>query len=98
VDRVEEALEQVTGFYRVFHSSRIVGNDLVFRLQRRLSDAELRDTQRQFEDILKGRIDQAAGPVPQELNEFPELPRLIVPFNRGSYSRLRRLIDFVNAL
>jgi uncharacterized protein (TIGR00730 family) len=98
VDRVDEAVEQVTGFYRVYHSSRIVGDDLVFRLQRALTEPELRETQQQFEDILKGRIDQLAGPVPQELNEFPDLPRLVIPFNRSSYSRLRRLIDFINEL
>ena len=35
--------------------------------------------------------------MPQELNECPELPRLIIPFARSSYSRLRRLIDQVNS-
>jgi hypothetical protein len=33
-----------------------------------------------------------------EFNEFPELPRLILKFDRSSYSRLRQLIDFVNGL
>ena len=98
VDRVDEAVEQVTGFYRVYHSSRIVGNDLVFRVKRLLTDGELEAVQREFEDIFKGRIDQLPGPVPQELNEFADLPRLVIPFNRSSYSRLRRLIDFLNAL
>jgi uncharacterized protein (TIGR00730 family) len=96
VDRMDEAVEQITEFYRVFHSSRIVGDNLVFRLKRPLGDAQINDLQQGFEDILKGRMDQAPGPVPQEANEFPELPRLIVPFNRTSYSRLRRLIDELN--
>jgi uncharacterized protein (TIGR00730 family) len=98
VDRVEEAVREVTEFYRVFHSSRIVGDNLVFRLQRPLTDGDLEQIQQRFEDLLKGPVVQAPGPVPQELNEFPELPRLIVPFNRSSYSRLRRLIDFLNTL
>ena len=98
VDRVEDAVEQVTGFYRVYHSSRIVGDNLVFRLYRPLSDEGLERLQREFEDILKGPMVQAPGPVPQELNEFPERPRLIVPFNRSSYSRLRRFIDLLNTL
>jgi uncharacterized protein (TIGR00730 family) len=95
-DRVEDAVQQVTDFYRVFHSSRIVGDELVFRLKRMLTDEQLRDIQQQFEDVLKGPLIQAPGPVPEELNEFPELPRLIVPFNRSSYSRLRRLVDQIN--
>ena len=97
-DGVEEAVRQITGFYRVFRSSRIVGDNLVFRLTRALTDREMLQLQRQFEDILKGRLDQSPGPVPQELNECPELPRLIIPFNRSSYSRLRRLIDEINTL
>jgi hypothetical protein len=75
-----------------------VGDNLVFRLTRALTDAEMGEIQRQFEDILKGRLDQSPGPVPQEANEYPDRPRLIVPFNRVSYARLRQLIDFVNQL
>ena len=97
-DSVEAAVRELTGFYRVFHSARIVGDNLVFRLNRRLTEADVAEVQQRFDDILKGPADQAPGPVPQELNEFPDLPRLILPFNRTSYSRLRRLIDFVNTL
>src|SRR4030095_12020205 len=31
VDSLDEAVAEITGFYRVYHSSRIVGDDLVFR-------------------------------------------------------------------
>lgn len=96
VDTVDDAVQEIRGFYRVFHSSRIVGDNLVFRLNRRLDDRQLAEIQRRFDDILKGRVDQAPGPVGQELNEFAELPRLVLPFNRTSYGRLRQLIDFVN--
>jgi uncharacterized protein (TIGR00730 family) len=98
VDTPEAAVNEILSFYRVFHSSRIVGDNLVFRLQRPLTPRELDELGRQFEDVLKGPVDQTAGPVPQELNEYPELARLSLPFNRSSYSRLRQLIDFINAL
>jgi uncharacterized protein (TIGR00730 family) len=98
VDDTEAAVREITGFYRVYHSSRIVGDNLIFRLKRALADEQLQEAQQQFEDIVKGPLDQSPGPVPQELNEFPELPRLIIPFNRSSYSRLRRLIDHINLL
>jgi hypothetical protein len=98
VDSVDDAVSELTGFYRVFHSARIVVDNLVFRLRRPLTDADLVDIQRRFDDILKGPLDQVAGPAPQELREFPDLPRLIIPFNRTSYSRLRQLIDFINTL
>jgi hypothetical protein len=96
VDDAGAAVREITDFYRVYHSSRIVGDNLVFRLKRVLSDEQMGGTQRSFDDILKGPLDQAPGPVPQELNEYPELSRLIIPFNRSSYSRLRRLIDHIN--
>jgi uncharacterized protein (TIGR00730 family) len=96
VDSVDAAVEESTGFYRVFHSARLVGDDLVFRLQRPLPDAALAELQRRFEDVLKSPADQTPGPVPQEANEHPDLPRLILPFNHTSYGRLRQLIDFLN--
>jgi uncharacterized protein (TIGR00730 family) len=98
VDSAEDAVREVTDFYRVFHSYRIVGDDLVFRLTRPLTDDNIRDIQQRFEDLLKGPLDQSPGPLPQEQSELPALPRLIVPFNRSSYARLRRLIDYINTL
>ena len=91
-------VREVTDFYRVYHSSRIVGDDLVFRLTRPLTDDNLKDIQHRFEDLLKGPLDQSPGPLPLEQSELPALPRLIVPFNRSSYARLRRLIDYINTL
>jgi len=98
VDTPEAAVEEVTRFYRVYHSARIVGEKLVFRVQRPLTDAELGELQERFDDILKGPADQAPGPIPQEADEHPGLPRLILPFNRSNYSRLRQLIDHLNSL
>lgn len=98
VDSVDEAVQRLTTFYRVYHSSRFVDDNLVFRLNRALRDTDLPLIQQRFEDVLKGRVEQAPGPYPQEFNEYPDLPRLLVPFNRSSYARLRQLIDFVNTL
>ena len=97
VDTVEDAVREIEGFYRVFHSARIVADNLVFRLKRPLTGADVAEIQERFDDILKGRVDQVSGPAPQERPEFVDLPRLIVPFTRTSYARLRQLIDFINA-
>ncbi|MBI4635559.1 MAG: TIGR00730 family Rossman fold protein [Candidatus Rokubacteria bacterium] len=98
VDTVDAAVRELTTFYRVFHSARIVHPNLVLRIRRALPAVAVGELQRRFEDILKGPVDQAPGPVAQELEEYPDLPRLILPFNRTSYARLRQLIDFVNTL
>ncbi len=93
-----KAVAEMTGFYRVYHSSRIVGDDLVLRLTRPIQPPQVADLQDKFADILKGQARLEPGPVPQELNEFPELSRLILPFDHRSFGRLRQLIDFVNQL
>jgi uncharacterized protein (TIGR00730 family) len=96
VDTVDDAVRELTSFYRVYHSARIVGDNFIFRLNHALTDRDLAELQQRFEDILKGPVDQAPGPVPQEANEYPNKARLILPFNRSSYARLRQLIDFIN--
>jgi len=98
VDTPDEAVAEIANFYRVYHSSRIVGDDLVLRLNRPIQPAQVADLQDKFADILKGRARLEPGPVPQELNEFPQLSRLILPFDHRSFGRLRQLIDFVNQL
>ena len=98
VDSAEAAVQAVTRFYRVYHSARIVGEKLVFRIHHPLTDDQMGEVQTRFDDILKGPLDQSPTPIPQEQDEHPELPRLILPFNRSSYGRLRQLIDFLNGL
>ena len=94
----EHAEAEITRFYRVYHSARIVGENLVFRVQRPIGGAAVVQIQRRFADILRGAVEEVAGPVRRERDEFPRLTRLVLPFNRASYARLRDLIDFLNAL
>lgn len=95
-ETVEAAVREALDFYRVFHSQRAVGDQTVLRLRRPLAPETLQDLQRKFDDILKGPAELVPGPLPAEGDEFPELPRLVLPFNRTGYGRLRQLIDFVN--
>lgn len=99
----KEAADQVTGFYRVYHSMRYVGKEAVFRLQKRLPDRMVRDLSRQFGDILaSGRIRQGEALSEEEESQGDEpqlqkLPRLIFHFNRKDYGRLTELIHRINA-
>ncbi len=93
---MEEASEEVLGFYRNYHSCRWVGDLLVLRLQVQPSKAELAELNRRFADIvLRGSI-RTAGAFPPERDDHPELPRLAFRFDRFHYARLRLLIDAVN--
>ena len=96
VDSVEAAAAEIEGFYKVFHSHRYVGDNLVIRLQRELSAAAVSEIALRFSDILKGPAEQVPQALEAERGEFRDLPRLVLPFDRSGFARLRQLIDFVN--
>ena len=54
-DRVEEAVDEILRFYRVYHSMRYVRTNLVFRLQQPPSEALLDEINDRFRDILRRR-------------------------------------------
>jgi hypothetical protein len=97
VDSVDAAVAEIEGFYRVFHSHRYLGESLVLRLRRALPPAVVAEISLRFSDILKGPAEQVAQALDGERGEFQDLPRLVLPFNRSGFARLRALIDFVNA-
>ena len=97
-DKVEDAVQEVLGFYRVYHSMRYVHENLVLRLQERPSDQTLDRLHEDFADILgKGKF-TVSGPLEEERDEpvLADLPRLVFVFTRNSFGRLRQLIDFLN--
>ncbi|MFI5375240.1 MAG: LOG family protein [Candidatus Rokuibacteriota bacterium] len=96
-DDVEAAAAEVEGFYRNYHSQRYVRDSLVLRMRRALGSETLAEVNTSFADILSVPALLAPGPVAGEGEELPELPRLVLPFNRSGFSRLRGLIDVVNA-
>jgi uncharacterized protein (TIGR00730 family) len=97
---VEEACEEVFHFYRLYHSSRYVGDRLMIRLRRVLTKSELGIVNDSFADILRsGRI-EPAPPLPEERgdSQLEALARIHFDFNRRSFGRLRQLIDAINNL
>jgi uncharacterized protein (TIGR00730 family) len=94
---VDEAVEEVLGFYRVYHSMRYVQDDMVLRLQKPLSEEQLERVRTSYADIVVSGTFEQSGILPQEGAEFPDLTRLRFHFNRRNMGRLRQLIDFINA-
>lgn len=97
-DSIDEAIDEVLNFYRVYHSSRFVRNRLVFRLRERLSEERLDQINHQFQELLvDGKFEQT-GPLDVEYDEVEllELPRLSFHFDRRKLGLLRMLIDFIN--
>ncbi len=97
-DSVEDAVEEVVGFYRNFHSYRFIGKRMVVRHQKEISDEQLVKLNSGFKDILaKGEITRS-GALPQESDEpdLIPLPRLVMNFNRMNFGRFRLFIDALN--
>lgn len=106
-DDLATACSAISDFYRVYHSSRYVGDRLVIRLNQSLSGAELTILNQQFSDILlSGQIETCAAlpeesqmPQPHQTQDATEhLPRLIFHFNQRDHGRLYQMIRVLNKM
>jgi uncharacterized protein (TIGR00730 family) len=98
-DNLDVACETITGFYRIYHSSRYVGDRLVIRLKSELSEAAVASLNQEFSDILvKGQIEKSQALPPETLDETAALPRLVLFFNQRDLGRLYQLISAINRL
>ncbi|MBI4115167.1 MAG: TIGR00730 family Rossman fold protein [Candidatus Omnitrophica bacterium] len=96
---IQEAIQEVVGFYRNYHSLRFVGHKLVVRMQHSLEKGQLNRLNKNFQRIIqRGKIEAVRGPLQEEENE-PEthkLERIVFEFNRKDFSLLRKMIDVIN--
>jgi len=97
-DDVEEAVAEVTGFYRNYHSSRYVKDALVIRVREAPDPAELAALNDEFADVVAEGAIEVRGALPEEGGEADPFPRVLLRFDRKQMGRLRQLIDRLNAL
>lgn len=98
-DDTVEAMDHIDAFYRIYHSQRYVGNELILRLKTLPDDEQVAALSSEFADILRGPITVAStSSVEIADDDVPDLPRLSVPFDRAHYARLRQLVDRINSL
>jgi uncharacterized protein (TIGR00730 family) len=97
-ESVDETVDEILQFYRVFEDMEYVDGRLVLQLKQPIADAKLNTIQRDFADILTSGdfrqelIPSAAGATPQS----PIRACLRFHFDRRSLGRLRSLIDSIN--
>lgn len=98
-DNLDLACEAITSFYRVYHSSRYVGDQFVIRLNTELNDEDVERLNENFADVLvKGQI-QKTKAFPQEAgDESFDLPRLALYFNQRDFGRLYQMIAAINQI
>lgn len=98
-DDLQEAIDEVEGFYRVYHSERYCEGELVLRLKIAPSDDVIEKLNVEFEDVLLTPIRRVTA-FPQEIrdDDHVDLPRVALSYLRSRAGRLRRLIDRLNEL
>jgi len=99
-DSTDEAVREITTFYRTYHSSRTIRRKLVMRVNHEVAAEHLELLSQEFADILGGETITQRGPYEEEFDEprLQSLPRLVLNFDMHGYGRLRQLIDRLNRL
>jgi len=96
----EEAADWIASYYSTYHSVRQVGNRLVIRMERELSDDHISILNETFRDLVaSGRISKTSA-LREEADE-PDLrskPRIVFSYDRGRAGRLNEMILAINRL
>ncbi len=97
-DDVDEAVDEIMGFYSVYNSIRYVRGKLVLRLHREPNDEFVERLNEEFGEIVEsGRIEKTTvHQLEADDEHLHDLPRLAFFFDRKSIGRLRQMIDLIN--
>ena len=100
VNTIENAIDEILQFYKVYHSIRYIGNKTVVRLKSLLSSENIEVLNRKYADILRsGKIELTDSlPAEQKGGEFLDLPRLVMDFNRCDYGKFYEMLRLLNTM
>lgn len=94
----DKAVEEVTGFYRNYHSSRFLGDRYLIRLKKPLTASAFKEIDAKFKDILTTGTFTPLNEAAADNQADPSLYRLAFHFDKSGFARLRQLIDYLNTL
>lgn len=98
-DSLDDALNYIESFYRIYHSSRYVRGQLVIRLKAKLCEGGVDELNAKFADILsKGTIREVSAFDVERGDETESLPRLALHFNQRDAGRLHQMIHYLGKL
>ena len=97
-DNIEDAVDEVIGFYSVYNSMRYVKGRLVIRLHVEPSNEFVEKLNDEFKDILESGIITKVDTHELEKDDahLDDLPRISLLFNRKNLGRLRQMINMIN--
>lgn len=92
-----KAVNELTGFYSNYDSSRFMKDAYLIRVRRPVSDRKLKELNESFKDIIaSGEIERLTD-LSLDDNKDTKLHRLVFRFDRTGYARIRELIDALNS-
>jgi len=92
----QDAADHVTNFYKNYHSSRYVRDDLIIRINKKLREEDIEILNEEFAVLIKkGKIVQCQA-YPQERDHL-DLPRIAFTHTRYKFGLVRSLIDRINS-
>jgi len=92
----QDAHDHVVNFYKNYHSSRYVRDDLIIRINKRLRDEDIKALNEEFAILIKsGEIVQCEA-YRQERDHL-DLPRIAFTHTRHKFGLVRALIDRINS-
>jgi uncharacterized protein (TIGR00730 family) len=91
----EAAADVIKKFYKLYHSSRYVKDDLVIRLKRPIAQKDVDRLSDEFAKLIKVGKMTLRGPFEAEEDHLM-LPRLVFTHNRHHFGMIRSLINRIN--
>ena len=97
-DDVDEACEEIVGFYRNFDSIRWAGDRLIIRMCQGPDDAQLDALNAEHGELLTGGRIERSGPTPAERSsgDSLDLDRIVMHYDKWRQSSIHRIIRDVN--
>ena len=97
-DQVDVAIEEITHFYKNYHSIRFVNNRMYIRMQRAIPNTEFVEISKRLAYLAVDGIIEQTGPTSEEIadNDEVDLPRISLSYGFNGYADLRVLIDAIN--
>ncbi len=97
---IELAADEISDFYRNYHSSCYVDGKLILRVKDPITHLHLEQLNDHFSDIVVTGQIETSEPSPKETEALSPstLYRIRFHFNQKNFGRLRKMIDMINQL
>jgi uncharacterized protein (TIGR00730 family) len=97
-DSIEEAVNEIVGFYKNYHSIRFVNEVMYLRMQREIPASDFQVLEREFAYLAKdGFIEQTkASGIEVKESDHPGLFRVALKYAGKGFASLRPFIDAIN--